>query len=153
MKCEQCGGTTFFWHVSSNEEGWRCVDCAYQPGEPPGFSPQMDREHIHDKVDQLLQYIHDYGLLWVSNSSEGEYLVADVAEQCRNSGLYDQYTIIRLLYEANRSHGEYWKKVSNGVLSGNDPRDRCECGKLSTTTRIAGGQTTYFCNECYPDVF
>jgi hypothetical protein len=52
-------------------------------------------------------------------------------------GAYDQYSILRfLLHLVTPEHREYWRRVSEGVLGGSDPRDRSSCGARATRLRV-----------------
>ena len=53
-------------------------------------------------------------------------------ERCRETGRFDQYSIVEFIFASQESHGEYWKKISEGVLAGDDPRRRCPGGRLAT---------------------
>lgn len=120
----------YFPHV--NEEGWKCVECSHAPGEPPGFSPQLDRAMTEHKVASILMDLHTYELVYVSNSDEGARLAALVAERCQRERVFDQLSIVSFLIEAMLSgHQSYWKEISESVLAGHDIRNRCWCGALS----------------------
>jgi hypothetical protein len=149
MNCEKCNQSDYwFFDKATNEDGWRCGECQHKPGEPAGFCPQLDRDEIGAKVDCLLRDLHDNGFLHVSNGSCGEGLVAHVAGECRTLGKFDQYTICQLLFAANESHGQYWQKVSYGVLTGNDTRNRCPCGAISmAASSKPGGGWEYRCRN------
>lgn len=131
MTCTKCGNE-IYWYTATNERGWRCCSCGHQPGEPPGYDPQRDRDDINGKVHSLIHDLYNAGFVHVSNGSAGDGLAAVIADQCMELEMYDQTTICRLIFEANRGHAEYWKRISDGVRSGNDPRDRCKCGALAT---------------------
>lgn len=142
-KCK-ASGHDYYWFACCNEDGWRCVDCGDNPGEPEGFSPKLDRELIEIKVYCLLNDLADNQLVSVSNATAADYLTADVADQCRKLGRYDQQTILKLIIEADAgSHAKFWQEISEGILSGNDKRDRCHCGKLAT---LHAGKK-HFCPE------
>ena len=137
----------FHWRMSDcNEAGWICVNCKHKPGEPPGFSPQTDRAEIARKVESVLLTLHESDVIYVSNSDCGDGIVANVVGRCRDSGLFDQWTIARFILESEApSHAKYWKDISDGMLSGKDPRRRCHCGRLSTMTI---GDRAYCSTEC-----
>lgn len=123
----------FYYYASANEQGWKCCGCDEKPGEPPGFSPQLDREFIHRKVFGLLDDLHNHDLVYVSNGDHGEAIVSGVAEECRAAGVYDQRSILAFLVGPDGgSHATYWKGISDGIIAGKDPRERCVCGKLAS---------------------
>lgn len=130
---KDCKHETYYWTLATNENGWACSNCGWKPGEPEGFSPQIDRSHISSKVECILLDMHAQNFVRVGYGSEGEWLANDVAARCKRIGLYDQYTIVReIMFSLGNSHAKYWKDVSNGIIAGNDPRNRCQCGKLAT---------------------
>ncbi len=134
----ECQHRDFYYYPAVNEEGWKCVGCGrLMPGEPDGFRPDLDREEIYIKVGGLLNDLCDANLVRVSNGSGGDYLTRKIAARCESEGAYDQYSILLfILEEMTPSHRDYWKKVGDGVLSGDDPRRRCDepgCGKLATS--------------------
>ena len=142
-----CRHDYFVWDLSVNEEGWRCPGCDHKPGEPPGYSPQLDREAVHEKVEGILFYLHDADFVHVSNGSEGDEIAGQVANRCRQTGRYDQYSILGFLVALLApSHAQYWSEVGQGVLSGNDPRHRCQCGALANCSR----GFEYFCDKHHP---
>jgi hypothetical protein len=145
MKCDE---HDFHYYLTVNEAGWRCVNCDHKPGEPEGYSPQLDRENLYFKVHAVLSDLVMANLLHVSNSSHGDAIVAAVSDECQKQGLYDQESIaLYILRGSQPSHAKYWKKVGDGVLAGSDPRDRCPCGALSTcASSRGGGGWKYRCN-------
>ena len=133
--CEHHG---LFWYLATNEDGWRCVDCDWRPGDPAGFSPQHDRSHLIVKVRNILHDLHEAGFIYVSNGSHGEHIAATVATICDRLQLFDQYGIIsRILLHLSSDHSAYWRRISEGVLTGDDKRDRCPCGALATSTLLS----------------
>jgi hypothetical protein len=152
MKCPKCSNEQYWhWTPAGNEEGWECGECQSKPGEPEGYCPELDRDHLYDKVYALLLFLcgemGGYKFLSISNGAEGEYLTQDIVGKCRELGMYDQTTICRLAFEADQSHAEYWKEISDGILSGNDPRDRCHCGKLANSVTWQRGEQVSRCSE------
>jgi hypothetical protein len=136
-KCKN--GCDFHYFPAVNEDGWLCVYCDNRPGEPPGFSPQLDREQIYFKVGGILHDACDADLIFVSNGTGADLLTAKVADRCVKERRFDQYSILSyILQEMAPGHAEYWRGVSEGILAGKDPRDRCHCGKLANL-HIGGG--------------
>lgn len=93
----------------------------------------------------LLQLAGDFGgPSWVSpcNSVHGEFLIETLSNHCRELGMYDQHTIAAAIFqEGDNSHARYWKTIVDGVLAGDDPRDRCDhpgCNALSTCSQGNG---------------
>jgi len=133
---KDCGHKEFYYYPAPNEAGWKCVDCGQKmPGDPAGYRPDLDRKEIRLKAGGLLNDLHNANLIYISNGSHGDHIEAKVADRCRREGRFDQYSILLLiLEELTPSHAEYWKRVGDGVVSGNDPRSRCDeegCGKLA----------------------
>lgn len=137
----------FQYYLESNEAGWRCCLCEHKPGEPTGFSPELDRVQLERKVFAVLDGLHNADVIYISNGTGGDMLMADVAERCREVNRYDQYSIALFVLEATAPrHAEYWKQISDAIVAGKDPRDRCHCGKLATVTSFANGNTTRRCS-------
>ena len=158
MKCNNCASDSMWrWRPAVNEDGWECAQCEHKPGEPPGFCPQLDHDEIRTKVDCLLLHLAgqfssrkpNECLLGVSNGTEGDFLTARVADFCQNTDRFDQYIICEQLFHENREHSDYWAKISQGILSGNDQRSRCECGKLATSSV----NSKNYCGEHYYQQF
>lgn len=147
MKCEKCGDEVY-WYSATNEDGWRCCRCQHKPGEPPGFSPQLDRDLIAIKVHSILHDMHESNVVYVSSGSMGDGIACMVEKMCVKDQKYDQYSIALFILKVMApSHAKYWKKVSRGVLSGKDVRNRCHCGALSTRSRGFNGQWEYRCSD------
>lgn len=139
-KCKN--GCDFHYYPATNEDGWRCIYCDHHPGEPPGFSPQLDRELIGLKVGAILHDACNAHLISVSNGSDGDCLSALIADKCVRADRFDQYSILfYLLAEMTPSHAEHWREVSDGIIAGANKRNRCHCGKLATLH--IGGQGDY----------
>lgn len=131
----------------TNEAGWVCRDCEHKPGEPPGFSPEADRQHTDEKVSAILFWLHNHELVYVSNGSEGHHIVARVAKRCATEDTYDQTSIVRFICD-ERDTATYWRGIAQGVLSGNDQRHRCHCGALATCSQFGGGkEPRHTCSE------
>lgn len=145
----QCPRDDLYWKLTINENGWQCGFCGGPAGgEPPGYRPDLDRddEMLYRKIEGILAALHDAEFLYVSNGSEGDSICLDVAARCKKRGKFDQYTIIQQLFTLRASHGDYWKRIGDGVVNGADVRDRCECGRLATCSR---GSERY-CREHTP---
>lgn len=135
------------WNSETNEKGWYCLNCDFRPGEPPGFSPQLDVEQCEEKVNSLLTQLHNQELLYISNADMGEAIVEDVVERCHQSQRYDQRSILEFILTDPNIRSDYWVNLGRQIREGNDPRKRCShegCGKLSVGGAIGGPQ---FCNE------
>lgn len=130
----QCKAHEFhFYPDYAQERGWRCCFCSEKPGEPPGYSPQLDRERIEAKVYGILDTVHQADLIYISNSCHGDAIVSGVAERCREEGRYDQGSILAFIVGDQDKHAEYWKKIGDSIIAGKDIRERCPCGKLANT--------------------
>lgn len=132
MTTHQC--QDFRWTPSHNEDGWQCIQCGRPvKGEPKGYSPILDKESILEKVDCIMHELHDSDFIYISNGSDGEVTARMVANRCINENRYDQYSIIRFLYDLQApDHADYWRKIGMGIRRGKDPRDRCDkCTKLA----------------------
>ena len=145
MACEH---KRFIWiPTGPNERGWKCDSCDFKPGEPPGYDPQRDRSDIREKVHAVLFQLHLTDIVYVSNSDHGEWLAAEVATRCVREDTFDQLSIVRFLCEAlddDGKHSAHWRDQAQGILAGNDPRERCACGALATVF-VVGGEKT--CSE------
>jgi hypothetical protein len=136
----------FYYYLSVNEEGWRCCSCDFKPGEPPGFCPELDRDRLYTKVSGILHDIHDANIIYVSNGTAGDGLTSFIVERCKEEGRYDQESIALFILESSApGHSRYWKPITDGILAGKDPRERCACGKLPCV--YTGGKR--FCSECH----
>lgn len=125
----------YHYFAEINEAGWRCPICGDKPGEPPGFSPQLDRKRLEMKVFAMLNTLHDADLIYISNGTMGDAVVDAVGARCWNEKRFDQYSILLFILELMAdSHAEYWRKVSEAIMAGKDERPRCHCGKLSTVS-------------------
>lgn len=141
----KCKDHDFHYSPAVNEEGWNCPHCAFTPGEPAGFSPQLDRELIRIKVEALLMCLANDSFLEVSNSSEADSVAGIVSARCRRDMRFDQCSIVLFIFELlTPQHSEYWRRISDGVVAGHDPRRRCRCGALATSYT---GQAAY-CADC-----
>lgn len=144
-----CKHEGLYWHPApANEKGWRCTDCGWQPGEPPGFSPVHDRERTGIKVDCILHLLHESEIIYVSSGSEGDSIVGRVVTMCRRTRLYDSVSIARMILQidGDRRHGAFWRDISEGIIAGRDPRDRCACGKLATMFHFEDGKRVAACS-------
>lgn len=144
-----CAHTGLHWYAApADEKGWKCVGCDWRPGEDPGYSPEHDRSHITTKVGGILHELHDAGIIYVSNSGEGEGITARVAARCVAEKLYDSVSIARLILEIEGSehHANFWRNRGEGIVNGADTRSRCHCGKLANI--YTGGKA--FCGEHVP---
>jgi hypothetical protein len=147
MTCEH----EYHWYASPcDEAGWRCAFCEHKPGEPAGYSPQLDRELIGRKVYGVLTTMADADIVYVSNGSEADHMVAMVARLCVDTATYDSETIARMLIEirANDAHAKFWRDRGESILAGKDNRNRCHCGALATWTRVGGpGKSEHGCGK------
>ena len=126
-----CDHSEIFWYPATNERGWRCT-CGFKPGEPPGYDPQRDVDDLEGKVrGLLLDLVDGVGFLGNMNSDAGEGMIAGCVARRRQAGAYDQASILIDLLKAYGG-SQHWKRVGDGVRSGNDPRSRCQGGNLAT---------------------
>jgi hypothetical protein len=146
-----CEHESMFWYSApANEQGWRCANCNFQPGEPPGYSPLHDRDLLHVKVWSILDDLHNHEIVYISNGSEGDVLVRDATTRCREERVVDQESIARVLLQIVAGDGKYWREKHEQFLAGNDPRDRCRCGALSTCTTWRDGVRITTCSKHPP---
>lgn len=141
----------YHWYPAMNEEGWRCCSCGHKAGEhsAKGFSAELDRSELGHKVHGLLAELHAADFISISNSCEGGSIVGWVEAQCRELDLYDQNTICRLIFVANKSHTEYWAKISRAILAGEDDRLRCPGGRLSQCSTGCATSPTGWTERCF----
>lgn len=146
-KMVDCKHETFGYFPAINEEGWKCLDGDHLlPGEPDGYRPDLDRSHTEDKVYGIMNDLHEGQFIHISNGSHGDFITSQVVQRCKDTELYDQVSIMQFVIEvAEDGHAQFWKKIGDGVMSGNDPRDRCRCGKLATVYSGTGNH----CSEHY----
>lgn len=146
---EPCRHSGLYWYAApATEKGWKCVNCGWQPGEDPGYSPEHDRSHIATKVGCVLHDLFEAGIVYVSNGSEGEGITANVARRCVAEKLYDSVSIARLILEISggERHAAFWRDRGESIVSGNDNRRRCRCGKLANVYAVGKA----FCMEHVP---
>lgn len=144
-----CSHNGLFWYAApADEKGWKCVDCDWRPGEDPGYSPEHDRSHIVTKVGSVLHDLHDAGIIYVSNSSDGEATTHAVARRCVDQKLYDSVSIARLILEIKGSerHAAFWRERGESIMAGADTRRRCHCGRLANVYTVGKA----FCGEHVP---
>ncbi len=144
-----CKHDGLYWYAApATERGWKCVDCDWQPGEPPGFAPLHDRELLPTKVHCILQDLDTAEIVYVGSGSNGESIVAAASRVCRERDVYDSVSIARVLLEVMGGdiRAAFWREMSEGVLTGNDKRERCHCGVLANV--YTGGKS--FCMEHVP---
>jgi hypothetical protein len=127
MACEH----EFYYYPETNEAGWRCSACKFKPGEPAGFSPELDRSRTDMKVMSMLMDLTEQDLVSVSNGEHGEAIALAVTKRCHAAKRFDQYSILLFILELmTERHARYWADVSDAIVAGKDKRDRCHCGKL-----------------------
>lgn len=151
---DTCKHDGLYWYAApANEQGWRCADCGWQPGEPPGFSPAHDRSRLWTKVWCIVHDLHEAKIIYVSNGSGGDALSTEVARECQARDLYDSVSIARVIleHEAGDRHAGYWRGISEGILAGKDPRPRCACGQLATMSACGGAVVTRACSNEHMD--
>lgn len=118
---QNCPHANLYWYPAINEDGWMCADCLVRPGEPPGFSPELDRSHLYVKVDNLLRELMEAKLVHVSNSSEGDWITREAMAVCRSACTYDQYSILAaILGHMAKPYAEYWKSAGERTMEGKD---------------------------------
>lgn len=146
-----CTHESFGYFPAINEAGWKCFGCGeLLDGEPNGYRPDLDRSHLEDKVYGIMSDLHQHDFIWISNSGHGEHVLAEVLPRCRETGLYDQITIMHYILESSDgTHAAFWKEIGDGVINGNDQRKRCQCGKLATCFGSGGDR----CSEHVGDIF
>lgn len=122
MACERCAEASWehTWRPATNEDGWECGWC----GAKLGFRPDLDDELLEIKVRCLLYDFEEADLVYVSNGTMGDAIVAGVEAAARKRHRFDQHTILRLILEdPNLSgHADYWAKERRRVLDGEPDR-------------------------------
>ena len=108
MKCK-CQEPEPYYYLSCNENGWKCLNCKTELG----FSPDLDREYIDRKVDGILHDLVHGNFLYISNNSEGSFIVAKVCDRCFELEKFDQLTIFQeILQHIQPRFSSYWKDKS-----------------------------------------
>lgn len=133
-----CPHNGLYWYAApADERGWKCIDCGWRPGEEPGYSPQHDRSHTLVKVESILHDLHEAGIIYCSNASEGDMLAHIIANRCKRLGVYDSVSIALFILqsEADTRHRHFWKEQSDAIVAGKDPRPRCHCGALAAVSQ------------------
>lgn len=144
----KCPHDGLYWYAHPHDEaGWKCVDCGWQPGEPPGFSPAHDRSHLGIKASCIVHDLADAKIISVSNASHGDSLAAHAASVCTERNLYDSVSIAHVILEleGTERHASFWRDISEGILAGKDPRERCHCGQLARVWRGGPNGGTHAC--------
>lgn len=127
----ECEVHEYHWYLDEpNEQGWRCCACQCKPGEPPGYSPHLDREEIERKVYGILSDLCMAKVAYVSNSSHGDGIVGAVTAWCRETDTYDQASIVAEITRGLAGDGKFWRELGQAIVDGKDPRPRCWCGTL-----------------------
>lgn len=138
-----CGTPDLYWkNTPCNETGWHCLECKLPiKGEPPGFSPKLDKMRIDLKVSAALIELHTFELIYISNSDAGDAIEAAVVNRCKRARRYDQWSVIFFIMDeiTNPNHAKFWQKLGAAIRKGEDPRRRCHCGALAT---CFGSETT-----------
>lgn len=136
----------YFWYPSPAQEiGWKCVNCKLKPGEPPGYSPELDRSETYNKANCVLMDMVTAELVSVSNSDHGDAIASSVANRCNETKRYDQESIVLFIAELCAGDGKYWRELGERLVVGEDPRARCPCGALAT---IYSGNSRYCSSRC-----
>src|SRR5215510_5627297 len=128
----------------TDEDGWWCYEC----GARLGFRPDLDRRHLETKVECICQDLHRLEVAYWSNSTDGEVAAMHVVAACRETGRYDQYSIVQFLMaerngelETQRggqhqplSHAAYWQEEARRQLAGE--RTQREESQLETDAAL-----------------
>jgi hypothetical protein len=124
------------------------VRCDWQPGEPPGFSPQHDRSHLATKVGGILHDLADAKIIGISNGTEADVITSLASDACVERKLYDSESIALVILGllATDRRAKFWRDISEEIIAGRDPRHRCHCGALATIIQFANGTTKRFCS-------
>lgn len=133
-----------------NESGWRCADCDHQPGEPAGYSPQLDRSELETKVYEVQATIHEEKLGRFSSGTEGMGCTSAVVAKCRATERFDQWSIAYFVFEylLQGTHADYWRDLGRAIVAGQDSRERCSCGALATSFLGVGKTRLAQCGPC-----
>lgn len=95
------------FYPAPNEDGWKEIG-----GEELGYRPDLDREHIYTKVMGLQLDLHQQNFIYVSNGTQGEWITDWVTRRCEKLQRFDQYTILKLIFECPEvgveRHAEFW---------------------------------------------
>ncbi len=50
----------FYYYLATNEDGWKCCNCDFIPGEDLGYSAELDVDQIERKIEGILQDLHEF---------------------------------------------------------------------------------------------
>lgn len=104
------------WNLAScNEDGWRCGDCEAKLGDD-GFAPVLDREQTREKVGVILLWLHEQDFMYVSNTTQGDWMTGRVVLRCHADNTFDQQSIIKFLIEQNDTHARYWREQARQAM-------------------------------------
>jgi hypothetical protein len=112
----------------TREAGWTCADCR----ETLGYRPGLDRSATHVKVRSILQDLHSGNLVYVSGNTMGDIVVHEVANLCRDTDTYDQWSIIGYLVgHPDMDHADYWQREAEQWLLEHDSEQEEQSGGVT----------------------
>lgn len=82
-----------YYASAPNDDGWQ------QGKNILGKRPDLDKEMIGEKVSSIMQSLHDNKLIYISNATQGEYILELVVYMCKSHKKYDQKQIIYYILE------------------------------------------------------
>ncbi len=124
MTTSNCTHTKqLYWILDINEGGWHCLgDDGTVCNKKLGFRPDLDRQHIEEKINSIAMTLHNNGYIYYSNSSDGPS--QNIGTQCRLANKFDQNTITRFII--GERYSDYW--YEKAIEWFNDDLIRCpEC--------------------------
>ena len=89
--CEKCKEKEMLCYLIS--EGWKCGNCNYLYGENQDYDYHLFDIKIHD----ILQDMCEKEMIYISNSSIGEYLENNIQDACIKNNNYSSNYIIQII--------------------------------------------------------
>ena len=110
MTSKACRHSQAHYRPAISEDGWHCDNCHKRLA----FRPDLDRTYLLDKIESLMQTMHEADLIYISNHEMGAIVAENVRRQAIKTDVYDQYGLLTLiLTDANLAgHTSWWRTQS-----------------------------------------
>lgn len=70
----ECQHENVVWKLCPNDRGWHCDDCSTDIG----YSHDLDRRMLQEKVSSILFWLHEMSVIYVSNSTHADVITGRV---------------------------------------------------------------------------